>query len=220
MKMVSLCHPVRIRTCGKFATRNAAAKVLCSMETPPSQSTIKVVIIGATKEIGRTAIVAVSKARGMELAGAIDSQGIGEDAGQISGMEEPLEIPVLNDLTMVLGSIAQVHTFCRCKFSGCFFRASSANCVVCSFSREQLAWLLISVNLQTVYDNVKQVCRCPPTTRKMICKLHQIARYLIPKLNKYCYANRMVSYASKSPRVDLSTKLTQDAMRFSNPDND
>jgi len=225
MKMVSLCHPVGIRTCGKFATRNAA-KVLCSMETPPSQSTIKVlysavacvlgkpnfsvtvsfllrakpaacrcyyvqvVIIGATKEIGRTAIVAVSKARGMELAGAIDSQGIGEDAGQvltvhsmcyfpctalvshvqspsccfsslsrtlcecwhialqISGMEEPLEIPVLNDLTMVLGSIAQVHTFCRCKFSGCFFRASSANCVVCSFSREQLAWLLISVNLQ------------------------------------------------------------------------
>jgi hypothetical protein len=41
---------------------------------------------------------------------------------QISGMEEPLEIPVLNDLTMVLGSIAQVHTFRRCKFSGCFFR--------------------------------------------------------------------------------------------------
>jgi hypothetical protein len=29
---------------------------------------------------------------------------------QISGMDEPLEIPVLNDLTMVLGSIAQVQT--------------------------------------------------------------------------------------------------------------
>jgi len=130
MKMVSLCHPVGIRTCGKFATRNAA-KVLCSMETPPSQSTIKVVIIGATKEIGRTAIVAVSKARGMELAGAIDSQGIGEDAGQISGMEEPLEIPVLNDLTMVLGSIAQ----------------SRATGVVVDFSEPS-----------TVYDNVKQVC--------------------------------------------------------------
>jgi len=104
-----------------------------------------------------------------------------------------LEIPVLNDLTMVLGSIAQ----------------SRATGVVVDFSEPS-----------TVYDNVKQVCRCPPTTRKMICKLHQIARYLIPKLNKYCYANRMVSYASKSPRVDLSTKLTQDAMRFSNPDND
>ncbi|PAN51935.1 hypothetical protein GQ55_9G641400 [Panicum hallii var. hallii] len=104
MKMVSLCHPVGIRTCGKFATRNAA-KVLCSMETPPSQSTIKVVIIGATKEIGRTAIVA------------------------ISGMEEPLEIPVLNDLTMVLGSIAQ----------------SRATGVVVDFSEPS-----------TVYDNVKQ----------------------------------------------------------------
>jgi hypothetical protein len=31
---------------------------------------------------------------------------------QISGMEEPLELPVLNDLTMVLGSIAQVRTVC------------------------------------------------------------------------------------------------------------
>uniref|UniRef100_A0A0D3FD07 Dihydrodipicolinate reductase C-terminal domain-containing protein n=1 Tax=Oryza barthii TaxID=65489 RepID=A0A0D3FD07_9ORYZ len=68
----------------------------------------KVVIIGATREIGRTAIVAVSKARGMELAGAIDSQCVGLDAGEINGMEEALEIPVLNDLTMVLGSIAQV----------------------------------------------------------------------------------------------------------------
>ena len=99
---------------------------------------MQVVIVGATKEIGRTAVLAVSKARGMELAGAIDSQCIGEDAGQvssshrsfssaspfyiylirsvnagivlqISGMDEPLEIPVLNDLTMVLGSIAQVQ---------------------------------------------------------------------------------------------------------------
>jgi len=99
---------------------------------------VQVVIVGATKEIGRTAVLAVSKARGMELAGAIDSQCIGEDAGQvssshrsfssaspfyiylirsvnagivlqISGMDEPLEIPVLNDLTMVLGSIAQVQ---------------------------------------------------------------------------------------------------------------
>ncbi|CAL4928689.1 unnamed protein product [Urochloa decumbens] len=127
--MVPLCHPVRVsRTWGKIARRNAA-KVYCSMETPPSQSTIKVVIIGATKEIGRTAIVAVSKARGMELAGAIDSQHIGEDAGQISGMEEPLELPVLNDLTMVLGSIAQ----------------SRATGVVVDFSEPS-----------TVYDNVKQ----------------------------------------------------------------
>ena len=82
----------------------------------------------------------MSRARGMELAGAIDTQCIGQDAGEVlacslttrplvlclslflvckpsagvvssvkwHGMEEPLEIPVLNDLTMVLGSIAQV----------------------------------------------------------------------------------------------------------------
>ncbi|RLN17994.1 dihydrodipicolinate reductase-like protein CRR1, chloroplastic [Panicum miliaceum] len=72
----------------------------------------------------------------MELAGAIDSQGIGEDAGQISGMEEPLEIPVLNDLTMVLGSIAQ----------------SRATGVVVDFSEPS-----------TVYDNVKQGCLVAPT---------------------------------------------------------
>ncbi|GJN36262.1 hypothetical protein PR202_gb25105 [Eleusine coracana subsp. coracana] len=129
--MVSLYRPIQIRTCGITARRNAA-KVFCSMEMPPpppSQSTIKVVIVGATKEIGRKAIVAVSKARGMELAGAIDSQCIGQDAGEISGMEEPLELPVLNDLTMVLGSIAQ----------------SRATGVVVDFSEPS-----------TVYDNVKQ----------------------------------------------------------------
>lgn len=112
------------------AGRHAPAKVSCSSAAaPPSQSTIKVVIVGATKEIGRTAIAAVSRARGMELAGAIDTQCIGLDAGEISGMEEALEIPVLNDLTMVLGSIAQ----------------SRATGVVVDFSEPS-----------TVYDNVKQ----------------------------------------------------------------
>ncbi|XP_021313049.1 dihydrodipicolinate reductase-like protein CRR1, chloroplastic isoform X1 [Sorghum bicolor] len=48
---------------------------------------------------------------------------------QISGMDEPLEIPVLNDLTMVLGSIAQ----------------SRATGVVVDFSEPS-----------AVYDNVKQ----------------------------------------------------------------
>ncbi|KAM0913798.1 hypothetical protein ACQ4PT_011928 [Festuca glaucescens] len=112
--------------------RRGAAKVSCSAasgQAPPSQSTIKVVIVGATKEIGRAAIAAVSMARGMELAGAIDSQCIGEDAGEISGMEEALEIPVLNDLTMVLGSIAQ----------------SRGTGVVVDFSEPSL-----------VYDNIKQ----------------------------------------------------------------
>ncbi|KAF7051250.1 hypothetical protein CFC21_059505 [Triticum aestivum] len=112
--------------------RNAAARVSCSAaaaQAPPSQSTIKVVIVGATKEMGRAAIAAVSRARGMELAGAIDTQCIGMDAGELSGMDEALEIPVLNDLTMVLGSIAQTR----------------ATGVVVDFSEPS-----------SVYDNVKQ----------------------------------------------------------------
>ncbi|KAJ0974565.1 hypothetical protein J5N97_016530 [Dioscorea zingiberensis] len=68
----------------------------------------EVVINGATKDIGKAAILAVSRARGMEVAGAVDSQFVGQDAGKICGMEEALEIPIINDLTMVLGSISQL----------------------------------------------------------------------------------------------------------------
>ncbi|CAD5334661.1 unnamed protein product [Arabidopsis thaliana] len=73
----------------------------------PSQNNIKVIINGAAKEIGRAAVVAVTKARGMELAGAVDNHFVGEDIGLLCDMEEPLEIPVVSDLTMVLGSISQ-----------------------------------------------------------------------------------------------------------------
>ncbi|KAI5019611.1 hypothetical protein ZWY2020_044499 [Hordeum vulgare] len=83
----------------------------------------RVIIVGATKEMGRAAIAAVSRVRGMELAGAIDTQCIGMDVGEF------LEIPVLNDLTMVLGSIAQTR----------------ATGVVVDFSEPS-----------SVYDNVKQ----------------------------------------------------------------
>lgn len=40
-------------------------------------------INGATKEIGKAAIVAVTKARGMEVAGAVDTCHIGEDIGKV-----------------------------------------------------------------------------------------------------------------------------------------
>jgi hypothetical protein len=40
--------------------------------------------------------------------GAVDSQFDGQDAGQVAGLEELLEIPILNDLVMVLGSLSQV----------------------------------------------------------------------------------------------------------------
>ncbi|XP_040243599.1 dihydrodipicolinate reductase-like protein CRR1, chloroplastic isoform X1 [Aegilops tauschii subsp. strangulata] len=146
--------------------RNAAARVSCSAaaaQAPPSQSTIKVVIVGATKEMGRAAIAAVSRARGMELAGAIDTQCIGMDAGELSGMEEALEIPVLNDLTMVLGSIAQVSIsiFIR----GMMIYLSCASCRVRvsltagrfrSFQTRATGVVVDFSEPSSVYDNVKQ----------------------------------------------------------------
>ncbi|KAL5081913.1 hypothetical protein RYX36_010334, partial [Vicia faba] len=52
-----------------------------SCSSQPIQSNIKVEINGAAKEIGRPAILAVTKARGMEVAGAIDTHHVGEDIG-------------------------------------------------------------------------------------------------------------------------------------------
>ncbi|XP_075647375.1 dihydrodipicolinate reductase-like protein CRR1, chloroplastic isoform X2 [Castanea sativa] len=105
----------------------ARPSILCSMQ--PSQSNVKVIVNGAAKEIGRAAVIAVTKARGMEVAGAVDSYLVGEDIGKVCDMEEPLEIPIINDLTMVLGSISQ----------------SKATGVVIDFT-----------DPSTVYDNVKQ----------------------------------------------------------------
>ncbi|XP_044468040.1 dihydrodipicolinate reductase-like protein CRR1, chloroplastic isoform X1 [Mangifera indica] len=101
--------------------------VSCSVN--PSQGNIKVIVNGAAKEIGRAAVLAVTKARGMEVAGAVDSHFVGEDIGKVCDMEEPMEIPIMNDLTMVLGSISQ----------------SKARGVVLDFT-----------DPDTVYDNVKQ----------------------------------------------------------------
>ncbi|KAL8141508.1 hypothetical protein V2J09_014540 [Rumex salicifolius] len=102
--------------------------VSCSMQQP-SQSNIKVIINGAAKDIGRAAVLAVTKARGMEIAGAVDSHFVGQDIGSLCDMEEPLEIPIINDLTMVLGSISQLK----------------ATGVVVDFT-----------DPKTVYENVKQ----------------------------------------------------------------
>ena len=43
----------------------------------------EVIVNGAAKEIGRAAVVAVTKARGMEVAGAVDSYLVGEDIGKV-----------------------------------------------------------------------------------------------------------------------------------------
>uniref|UniRef100_A0A0F7CZ78 Dihydrodipicolinate reductase-like protein n=1 Tax=Habenaria pantlingiana TaxID=1498489 RepID=A0A0F7CZ78_9ASPA len=124
--MVSVCYHLHLSMFSQKINQTSPA-ISCS--TQPPQSNIKVVINGATKNIGRAAIAAVTRARGMEISGAVDSRFIGEDAGKMSGMDEPLEIPIMNDLTMVLGSIAQ----------------SKATGVVVDFTEPS-----------TVFDNVKQ----------------------------------------------------------------
>ncbi|CAJ2630081.1 unnamed protein product [Trifolium pratense] len=120
-------HSINHFNSQKVKSRSKHSIVYCSAQ--PIQSNIKVVINGAAKEIGRAAVLAVTNARGMEVAGAVDTHLVGEDIGQVCGMEEPLEIPILNDLTMVLGSISQ----------------SKATAVVIDFT-----------DPTTVYDNVKQ----------------------------------------------------------------
>ncbi|XXG52049.1 hypothetical protein AAC387_Pa03g0469 [Persea americana] len=117
-------HPTNYKRIQKTSVK---ALISCSFQ--PSQNNIKVVINGAAKEIGKAAVVAVTKARGMEVAGAVDSVLVGQDAGKVCGMEEALEIPIISDLTMVLGSISQ----------------SKAMSVVIDFT-----------DPSTVYDNVKQ----------------------------------------------------------------
>ncbi|OVA14167.1 Dihydrodipicolinate reductase [Macleaya cordata] len=118
-------QPTNYKRIQKFRFKRSS--ISSSMQ--PSQNNIKVVINGATKEIGKAAIVAVTKARGMEVAGAVDSHFVGEDIGKVCNMEEALEIPIINDLTMVLGSISQ----------------SKATGVVIDLTEPS-----------TVYDNVKQ----------------------------------------------------------------
>ncbi|KZV36494.1 dihydrodipicolinate reductase 3, chloroplastic-like [Dorcoceras hygrometricum] len=129
--------------------------VSCSMQ--PTQTNIKVIVNGAAKEIGRAAVVAITKARGMEVAGAVDSHFIGEDVGKICNMEDALEIPIMNDITMVLGSISQ----------------SKAPAVVVDFT-----------DPSTVYDNVKQ--KATAFGMKSVVYVPRIKMETISALSDFC----------------------------------
>ncbi|THG11030.1 dihydrodipicolinate reductase-like protein CRR1, chloroplastic [Camellia sinensis] len=125
--MATLSSQFHITSHSTYQNVRSRPSISCSMQPP--QNNIKIVINGAAKEIGMAAVVAVTKARGMEVAGAVDSYFVGEDIGKVCDMEEPLEIPIMNDLTMVLGSISQLKE----------------TAVVVDFT-----------DPSTVYDNVKQ----------------------------------------------------------------
>ncbi|CAN6569391.1 unnamed protein product [Malus baccata var. baccata] len=97
--------------CKNYGHAKAKPSICCSMfEMVPGM----VIINGAAKEIGRAAVTAVTRARGMEVAGSVDSYLVGEDIGKVCDMEEPLEIPITNDLTMpskVYDNVKQATAF-------------------------------------------------------------------------------------------------------------
>mmetsp|Transcript_10411 Transcript_10411/g.33644 ORF Transcript_10411/g.33644 Transcript_10411/m.33644 type:complete len:274 (+) Transcript_10411:124-945(+) len=67
---------------------------------------IPVIVNGAAGRMGRAAVAAITKARGLELAGAIDVRQVGEDSGEVAGIDAN-EVPIFDDLLMVLASVAQ-----------------------------------------------------------------------------------------------------------------
>lgn len=91
--------------------KNDAVAMAAQLGGQQRSSVIKVVVNGGGGEMGKAAIRAIAGARGMSIAGVVDSQrGLaGQDAGEVAGLEEPLELPVSGDLIMVLASVAQAQ---------------------------------------------------------------------------------------------------------------
>ncbi|CAI5487833.1 unnamed protein product, partial [Closterium sp. Naga37s-1] len=60
--------------------------------------------------LGATILSTLSSARGLQLAAVVDGnpEANGRDAGEVAGLPEPLELPVVADVIMVLASVAQV----------------------------------------------------------------------------------------------------------------
>lgn len=59
----------------------------------------QVIVNGAAKEIGRAAVIAVTRARGMEVAGAVDNYAVGEDIGKVCRMSSSLRLSLKIDPT-------------------------------------------------------------------------------------------------------------------------
>ncbi|MDF5724729.1 MAG: 4-hydroxy-tetrahydrodipicolinate reductase [Rhizonema sp. PD37] len=74
-----------------------------------NQINIPVVVNGAGGKMGREVVKAVAEAPNMTLVGAIDKSPElqGQDAGELAGLNEPLEIPITNQLESMLAFAAQ-----------------------------------------------------------------------------------------------------------------
>lgn len=87
-------------------------KFVCWLETHSrtmaNQSAIPVIINGAAGKMGREVVKAVTQASDMTLMGAIDTspEHQGKDAGELAGLNEPLEVPITNQLEPMLGYVA------------------------------------------------------------------------------------------------------------------
>ena len=71
-----------------------------------ASNAIPVIVNGAAGRMGRATVAAITKARGLELAGAIDVRRVGEDSGEVAGIDAN-EVPIFDDLLTVLASVAQ-----------------------------------------------------------------------------------------------------------------
>ena len=74
-----------------------------------NQSPIPVVVNGAAGKMGREVIKAVAAATDMNLVGAIDisPEHQDQDAGELAGLSEPLEVPITNQLEPMLAFASQ-----------------------------------------------------------------------------------------------------------------
>ncbi|WGV26087.1 4-hydroxy-tetrahydrodipicolinate reductase [Halotia branconii] len=73
-----------------------------------NQTPIPVIINGAAGKMGREVIKAVTQAPDLTLMGAVDTspEHQGQDAGELAGLSEPLEVPITNQLEPMLGYVA------------------------------------------------------------------------------------------------------------------
>ncbi|MBE9208223.1 4-hydroxy-tetrahydrodipicolinate reductase [Nostoc sp. LEGE 06077] len=73
-----------------------------------NQAPIPVIINGAAGKMGREVVKAVAQAPDLTLMGAIDRnpEHQGKDAGELAGLNEPLEVPITDQLEPMLGYVA------------------------------------------------------------------------------------------------------------------
>ncbi|CAI5950179.1 unnamed protein product [Closterium sp. NIES-65] len=112
---------------------------------------LKLVVSGpVASPLGATILSTLSSARGLQLAAVVDGnpEANGRDAGEVAGLPEPLELPVVADVIMVLASVAQVlFVLLRCSLccSGVYVDFSGDASAACENVRQATAFGLSSV---------------------------------------------------------------------------